>query len=60
MRARHEGQRLAEGLTDRYRHKHSQWNACPHVKRHQPAPCSSPRQKAQTAPSSRGSGAAGG
>eukprot|EP00969_Alexandrium_andersonii_P145845 6450483-Alexandrium_andersonii.AAC.1 len=60
MRARQEGRRLADGLTDRYRRKRSQWNACPRVKRHQPASCSSPRQNAQAAPSGRGPGAVSG
>eukprot|EP00969_Alexandrium_andersonii_P313000 13830015-Alexandrium_andersonii.AAC.1 len=60
MRAQQEGQRLAEGPTDRHRRKHSRRNACPREKRHHPAACSPPRQKAPTAPSGRGSGAAGG
>eukprot|EP00969_Alexandrium_andersonii_P143346 6336716-Alexandrium_andersonii.AAC.1 len=48
---RHEGQRPADWPTERSRQRHSQWNACPHEKRHQPASRSSPRQKAQTMPS---------
>eukprot|EP00969_Alexandrium_andersonii_P330800 14621168-Alexandrium_andersonii.AAC.1 len=60
MRAWPAGQQLAAWPTGRCRRRQSQWNACAQVNRRRPASWSSPRQKAQETPSSRGPGAVGG
>eukprot|EP00969_Alexandrium_andersonii_P209626 9260158-Alexandrium_andersonii.AAC.1 len=57
---RREGQHPADWPTERKRHKQSQWNACPRENRHQPAACSSPRQRHRRLRPAEDRGGAGG